>query len=79
MTSYSVQYIMPVDNPVMKVSISRSKQHMTFEVPINHPDAHKMSLMDLIAAAELSGLVHLSQGLKNRRVDFKTSSSKVES
>lgn len=52
----------------------RSKAHMFFEVPINHPDAHKMSLMDLIAAAELSGLINISTGLNKNTVDKKEKS-----
>lgn len=66
MTTYTVQFVMPVDNPVNKVSVTRSKGHMVFEVPINHPDAHQMGLMQLIGAAELSGLLRLSPGLKNK-------------
>lgn len=66
MTSYSVQFVLPVDNPVINVAMSRSKGLMRFEVPLNHPDAHKMGLMDLIAAAELSGLLTLSTPLNNK-------------
>lgn len=71
MTQYSVQYTMPVDNPVNNVSMRRGKGCMQFQVPINHPDAHKMNLMDLIAAAELSGLIHLSTGDNKKSVDLK--------
>lgn len=74
MTEYTVQYTLPVDNPVSNVSMRRSKAHMFFEVPINHPDAHKMSLMDLIAAAELSGLINISTGLNKNTVDKKEKS-----
>lgn len=70
MTTYTVQFILPVDNPVLNVSITRAKTHMKFEVPINHPDAHKMGLMDLIAAAELSGLHTVSPTL-NKKIDLK--------
>jgi len=77
MTTYTVQFVLPVDNPVNKVSVNRSKGHMRFEVPINHPDAHRMGLMDLIAAAELSGLLHLSTPLKNKIAsEYKDSNSK---
>jgi hypothetical protein len=68
MTKYSVQFIMPVDNPVSNVSMYRGKGYYNFSVPINHPDAHKMNLMDLIAAAELSGLIHLSTGHNKKKV-----------
>jgi len=66
MTTYTVQFVLPVDNPVNKVAVTRAKGHMRFEVPLNHPDAHTMGLMQLIAAAELSGLLGLSTHLKNK-------------
>jgi len=65
-TSYTVQYSMPVDNPVNNVRMTRKQHHMTFDVPLNHPDAHKMHLMDLIAAAELSGLLGLPTHLNKK-------------
>jgi len=79
MTSFTVQFVMPVDNPVNKVSMKRQKHHFTFEVPLNHPDAHKMSLMDLIAAAELSGLLTVSPDLNNKRKLDKGTVSKATS
>jgi len=66
MTSYTVQYTMPVDNPANNVLMTRKKHHMTFEVPLNHKDAHTMNLMDLIAAAELSGLLGLPTHLNKK-------------
>ena len=57
---YSVQYVLPVDNPVNNVSKRRTKTGWEFLVPINHPRAHEMGFSDLIAAADLSGLIHLS-------------------
>ncbi len=68
MTAFQVQFILPVDNPVNKVSMRRVKQVLYFEVPINYPDAHKMSLEDLIAAAELSGLIPVHTPLNNKRL-----------
>jgi len=76
MTSYSVQLVMPVDNPGNNVRMTREKHHMTFEVPLNHPEVHKMNLMDLIAAAELSGLLGLPTHLKNKKLDKKSGISK---
>lgn len=76
MTSYTVQITMPVDKPVNNVRMTRVKHHMTFEVPLNHPDVHTMSLMDLIAAAELSGLLGLPTHLKNKSLDKKSEISK---
>lgn len=78
MTTYTVQYTLPVDNPVSKVSVRRQKAHMVFDVPINHPSAHKMGLMDLIAAAELSGLITVSTDLNNKTCLGKRTSSKVQ-
>ena len=77
MTTYSVQFTLPVDNPVSNVSVKRDKAHMTFDVPINHPDAHKMGLMDLIAAAELSGLITVSPDHNNKSLLPKKDSSKL--
>lgn len=77
MTTYTVQFTLPVDNPVSSVSVSRRKGHMTFDVPINHPEAHKMGLMDLIASAELSGLITVSPGPNNSVLTSTRKISKV--
>lgn len=66
MTRYSVQYSLPVDNPEKKVSKTVGKGVIVFEVPINHPDAHNMGFQDLIAAAELSGLLGISPPLNKK-------------
>lgn len=71
MTSYEVQFILPVDNPVNNVRMSRRGKVVTFEVPINHPEAHKMGFMDLMTAAELSGLFTVSPPLNNRKISRK--------
>lgn len=68
MTRYVVQYVLPVDNPVSNVAMRRTKMGTFFEVPLNHPDAHSMGYCDLIAAAELSGLITVSPGLNKNRV-----------
>lgn len=74
MTTYSVQYSLPVDNPTMNVSITRKKHCVMFLVPINHPDAHNMGYQDLIAATELSGIVNISTPLnKNTLASRKNS------
>ena len=78
MTTFTVQFTLPVDNPVTNVSVNRKKGHMTFDVPINHPDAHKMGLMDLIAAAELSGLITVSPAHNNKTLLPKKTSSIVK-
>lgn len=59
MTSYTVQYELPVDNPEDKVAVRRLRKSIHFFVPINHRSAHLMGYQDLIAAAERSGLVRL--------------------
>lgn len=77
MTQYTVQFVLPVDNPVSNVSKSVKGKVITFYVPINHPDAHSMGFMDLCAAQELSGLLELSPPLnKNRVVPRKDLNSK---
>ncbi len=60
MTKYQVQFSLPVDNPEKNVRITRGRKMFTFEVPINHPEAHNMGFMDLLFAVELSGLLGLS-------------------
>jgi len=76
MTNYQVQFILPVDNPEKNVRITRRKATVMFEVPINHPDAHKMGFMDLVAAADLSGLLGLCTPLNNKRLTPKKESIK---
>jgi hypothetical protein len=60
MTTYTVQFVLPVDKPENKVLVVKRKSHWLFEIPINHPDAHNLGFMDLLAASELSGLLGLS-------------------
>jgi hypothetical protein len=63
---FVVQYVLPVDNPVNNVSKRRVQGGWEFLVPINHPSAHNLGFQDLVAAAELSGLIHLSTPPKNK-------------
>lgn len=56
---FEVQFELPVDDPFNKVGISRGKRSITFFVPINYPDAHKLGYADLLAAAERSGLIRV--------------------
>jgi hypothetical protein len=65
MTSYKIQFELPVDNPVKNVRVRVSKTCKTFFVPINHPDIDLMTYADLVAAARLSGLLDLSTPLNN--------------
>ncbi|HEY6022509.1 MAG TPA: hypothetical protein VIY48_22385 [Candidatus Paceibacterota bacterium] len=78
MTEYTVQYIMPVDNPVNKVAKRVGKGKLCFEVPINYPDAHNLSLADLIEAADRSGLILLSTGVKKNKNQGKKSSNMLD-
>ena len=78
MTTYSVQFELPVDNPERNVSIRRGKGSVTFFVPINHPDAHNMGFQDLIAAAELSGLVRIVPSPNNKSGNRLTKTSRSE-
>ena len=71
MTSFSVQFILPVDNPVNNVRMCKQGKVVIFEVPVNHPEAHSMGFMDLMAAAELSGLFTVSPPLNNRKISRK--------
>ena len=59
MTQYTVQYTLPVDNPASNVSMRRGKGVIHFTVPLNHPDAHTLGFMDLVASAELSGKIDI--------------------
>jgi len=63
MTTYCVQFVLPVDNPEKNVVITKRRGSYSFEVPINYKDAHNMGFMDLLAAAELSGLFRPSSTL----------------
>jgi hypothetical protein len=67
MTSYNVQYVLPVDNPVNKVGMGSRNGNLFFEVPINYPDAHSLSLTQLIDAAERSGIILLSTNHNKKR------------
>lgn len=77
MTAYTVQYVLPVDNPVNNVRLTRKKQVMIFEVPINYPDAHEMTLRQLIEASERSGLLGLSTHVNNK-TGLQTSSTTIK-
>lgn len=68
MTRYVVQFVLPVDNPTMNVSIRRAKEYIEFNVPINYPDAHDVTFSELLDAAGRSGLVHLSTPLNKNRL-----------
>lgn len=63
MTTYSVQYTLPVDIPSVSVRMIRNKGVITFQVPINHPDAHNMGFQDLLAAVDLGKKPDLSSTL----------------
>lgn len=76
MTSYSVQYSLPVENPVNNVSKFKGKGFIRFTVPINHPDAHNMGFQDLQAAAELSGLIDLSTAYNKKKTSVDTKREK---
>lgn len=72
MTTYSVQYTLPVDIPCTAVRMKVSKGTKMFLVPINHPDAHNMGYQDLIAAVELGKIPTLSTTLNNTVLDKST-------
>lgn len=75
MTSYTVQYVLPVENPEMSCERTVNKSHIVFYIPINHKDAHNMSFMDLMAACELSGLRTVSTPLNKKKASGNSESS----
>ena len=77
MTTYAVQFQLPVDKPENNVRLTKEKHTWIFDVPINHPDAHNMGYEDLIAAAELSGRLVLLTTLNNKKKGVQNTSSKV--
>lgn len=56
---FSVQFILPVDNPVDNVVKRRVKGGYIFEVPINTPDIHSLNLTQLLILAEEASNVHI--------------------
>ena len=66
MTAYTVQFILPVDNPANNVRKTMRKGHIWFEVPLNLPNAHNVTLAQLLEFAERSGLLGLSTHLNNK-------------
>lgn len=81
MTRYEVQYVLPVDNPMSNVRMTRGKTRLLFEVPINYPDAHRLNFQDLVAAVELSGLhgvIHNSNTAKQSLTLSKKNRSVVD-
>jgi len=66
MTTFIIQYTMPVENPEKNVSIERFKGVIRFFVPLNIPEAHNLTLNDLLTYAELSGKLALSTTLNKK-------------
>jgi len=48
----SVQFELPVDNPVDNVRISRAKRGLRIYAPINLPDIHNLTLLQLVRLAK---------------------------
>jgi len=65
MTKYTVQFQMPCEDPVNNVSMTRGKKVMHFFVPLNHPLAHNLGLVQLLEALERQALSTLSTPLNN--------------
>lgn len=51
-TGYVVQFCMPVDNPVNNVRKRREKGVVIFDVPINFPNIHNLTYVQLYLASE---------------------------
>lgn len=66
MTEYTVQFELPVNDPVNNVRMERRKRVIHFTVPINHPDAHNLGLADLMAAVERRELLTQSTALNKK-------------
>lgn len=47
---WSVQLLMPVDNPVYNVRMFHRKGVYTFEVPMNYPNVHNIGFEELFQA-----------------------------
>ncbi len=63
MTRYSVQFEMPVDNPLNNVRRAQKKWGVMFYVPINHPDIDRMGYTQLCEAAQARELLVISTPL----------------
>ena len=48
MKAISIQYGLPVKNPVDNVVVTRKAHVIHLEIPINYPDIHKVSFADLL-------------------------------
>lgn len=57
---YSVQFVLPVDNPVDNVRRTIRKGFVSFEVPVNYPSIHKLNYAELILAATRAEVIQLS-------------------
>lgn len=63
--AYSVQFVMPVDNPENNVRRRDKGRVIHFEVPINHPNAHTFGWAQFAAAAAHGERLRLSPPLNN--------------
>lgn len=54
---YSVQWILPVNNPVENVRLIRQPGELLFEVPINYPNCEQLGLAQLLDAVAESEVV----------------------
>jgi hypothetical protein len=55
---FSVQFTLPVDNPVDNVLRRRVKGGYVFEVPINTPSIHNLTLTQLLIMSEEAMNIH---------------------
>jgi hypothetical protein len=63
---FTVQFVLPVDNPVNNVRAIRVKSGTVFEVPVNLPDVGNVTYSQLLEMARVSGLLGLSTDLNNK-------------
>jgi hypothetical protein len=64
---YSVQFSLPVDNPENNVLMTRGKNVIRFEVPINHPDVHNLGIQKLLEIAHDTTKVVLLTDLNKKK------------
>lgn len=53
-----IQFIFACEHPVSNVRMYRRKGAWIFEVPVNFPDIHKLTLRDLLALSVVTEDVH---------------------
>jgi len=61
----TIQFELPVDDPVNKVRAKCGKKGIVIFVPINFPDIHKMTPLELVKYVQPTGLSSVLTTLNN--------------